>query len=111
MNFHAKYIIVYSGYFAVGTEAAPHKNQLSITLHGEEFNDAQLPIFGNKVLGCYECNLEIHGSPRNPTWVELAQTANVGDTSIVLTAPVDWVAGEVIVVASSSENPAESERV
>lgn len=40
------------------------------------------------------------GIPRKP-WTKLAATANAGDTEIVLEQPVDWKAGDHIVIAST----------
>ena len=60
-----------------------------MTLRGV-WEDVQMPSFGNKVLGCHECTLDIHGKPRNPTWTLLTTTANVGDTTITVDDQVDW---------------------
>jgi len=39
----------------IGSEAVPHLNKLEIVLYGTLYGDRQLPMFGNKVLGCHEC--------------------------------------------------------
>lgn len=39
-----------------------------------------MPAMGNKVLGCHECELIIHGKERIPTWTLLSTTANDGAT-------------------------------
>ena len=43
------------------------------------------------------------GKPLNRTWSLLAQTANIGDTSITLQDPVDWVAGNDIAIATTGD--------
>jgi len=53
--------------------------------------------------------LKAHGKPRTLTWTRLASTAAAGSTSLKLQAPVDWVAGESIVVAASGFIHTESE--
>lgn len=60
-----------------------------------------MPSMGNKVLGCHQCTLDIHGKVRTPTWTLLSSTVEVGATSITVDDPVDWVAGESIVITSS----------
>ena len=42
------------GFLEIGTIDIPYQNELTITLHGNFF-DKQLPMFGNKVLGCHMC--------------------------------------------------------
>jgi hypothetical protein len=65
---------------------------LSITLHGGYYAK-QLPIFGNKVLGCLNCKFSLHGKERRPTWTMVANTINIGDTSFNVLEPVDWQPG------------------
>ena len=54
-----------------------------------------LPVFGAKVIACYECTLDIHGAPQ-VAWTELATTAMPGDTAIHLTEPVQWPVGSKV---------------
>jgi len=63
----------------VGSEDVPYTSKLTITLHGDE-TDPYLPIFGNKVLGVLNGQLEMHGKPRTHVWSQLYQTADVGAT-------------------------------
>lgn len=79
----AHYIIVKDGTFEAGTEQNPKQKKLTITLFGE-INDKQLPEFGNKMIACHCCTLDLHGERRSRTWTELATTANKGDNSITL---------------------------
>lgn len=69
-------------------------------MHGE-YEGPQLPEFGNKVIGCHHCTIDIHGTAKTPTWTELSTTVNPGDTSITLGASVNWVVGDTIVIAST----------
>ena len=72
--------------------------------------------FGNRVIGVGSGGtISLHGSKGvrahgGVTWTYLAQTANVGDTVIVVDgAIVDWTAGDYIVIASSDYEPNHSE--
>jgi predicted phage tail protein len=51
----------------------------------------------------------MHGIQRTPTWTELETTVEAGGTVIVLKEDVDWVAGEMIAIASTSYEPREGE--
>jgi hypothetical protein len=61
---------VEEGIFIAGREGAPHTHQLTITLWGN-FYDSQLPEYGNKVLACHHCTLDLHGTAKTPTWTTL----------------------------------------
>lgn len=54
-------------------------------------------------------HLDLHGRPRHVTWTRLAMTAMENDTSITLQQPVDWVAGDRIVIAPTGKNGNETE--
>ena len=71
---------------------------------------AQLPIFGNKVIGCLECFLSMHGEVRTTTWTQLETTASAGSSTLTVQDSVDWRVGEEIVVASSSFNHRHAEQ-
>jgi hypothetical protein len=67
-----------------------------------------LPTFGAKVLACYACKIDIHGSPR-VAWTALNATAYPGATSITVVEPVDWDIGSKIVIATTDfESPLSS---
>ncbi len=100
------------GELEIGTADSPYTSQLEIILYGEK-QDPQLPLFGNKVIGVWEGKLDIHGARRPHTWVELAHTANVGDSEITLQmkhAEMDWTIGDEIVIASTSFEYTEAEQ-
>ena len=46
----------------------------------------------------------MHGIPRSPPWTALAETAKVGNTTIVVQADTDWGPGDRIFVSSSEYN-------
>ena len=106
----AKIILVRSGSFIVGTETLPFQSKFTLTLTATR-QDPTLPKFGNKVLAVLEGNLVLQGIPRVPVWTVLQKTANPGENKITVSGPIDWVAGEEIVIASSSTNPFEPERM
>lgn len=83
---------------------------MTITLHGGYY-DKQLPIFGNKVLGCRNCKFSLHGELRTPTWTQLKSTIEPGATQFELIEAVDWRVGEKIVVASTSFDHYEAEEM
>lgn len=69
-----------------------------------------ISIFGRNVLGVLNGNLELHGSHRSESWLELLHPVNAGDDQLVLMhdasrsasgLALDWRVGEQIVVASS----------
>lgn len=55
--------------------------------------------------------LDLHGAPRGDSWTQLNQTANAGDTQLTVQSPVDWVAGDVIILAPTSYSTWEAEKL
>ena len=106
--FDAYYIFVYGGYMEVGTEDFPYTSKLTITMHSNR-TSPEIPTFGNKCIGVMNGVLDMHGVPRNPSWTELLTTAPIGSTSITLNTPIDWKAGETIVVAPTGYDNKEAE--
>ena len=109
LTIQAETILVSKGTFIAGTQAIPFVNKLTFILSGD-YSGKQLPEFGNKAIGCYNCHFSIHGKTRAPVWTELSETAAVGATVIKVATAVDWIAGEEIVIASSSYEHSEAER-
>ena len=107
MTFDCSFFIMNGGEFKAGTSSSPYQHMLTFTLHGDYYGK-QLPIFGNKVIGCKNCKFNLHGQVRNPTWTDLNATVNAGGVTIKLNSPVDWLPGESIAVASSSFDHYES---
>jgi hypothetical protein len=101
-------IIINQGAFEAGTEEFPYQKKITIALYGGYYN-RQLPIYGNKVLGCHNCRFDMHGSNRI-SWTELQDPISPSSTTLKLTKPVDWKVGEEIVVAPTGLNFREFER-
>ena len=53
--------------------------------------------------------LDLHGRPRNVTWVRLAQTASANSSLLHVLEPVDWISGDQIVIASTTKDGNETE--
>lgn len=62
----------------------------------------QLPMFGNKGIGCMDCKFSMYGTPRPKTWTLLSSTIAPNTTILNIDDTVDWQVGEEIVVASTS---------
>ena len=91
--------IAVAGRLQIGSEAAPFQHKAIITLTR---TDETANIFGNdpltsgnKFLMVHSGgHIAIHGSSRDKvSWTQLNANASVGDSSITLAEPVDWVAG------------------
>ena len=102
-EFHAHYIFIHYGLFEAGTEEDPYTSKLSITMYGKKYTPP-MPIYGNKCIGVRYGTLDMHGVPRSPTWTTLESTAQPGDTEITLHTPVDWQAGEWILIAPTDNS-------
>ncbi|KAF8567271.1 hypothetical protein P879_01118 [Paragonimus westermani] len=97
----AKYILVINGgQLKIGSETEPYPARATIMLHGH-VRDRELPLYGAKVLALRNGSIEIYGMPRPVVWTRLAQTAEPGSNVIRLTQPVDWKAGEKIIITST----------
>jgi hypothetical protein len=107
--FDAHYILVSRGKMQVGTEDFPYTSKITITMHSM-LTDPYLPLFGNKCIGLTNGILDMHGPVRVPTWTTLNTTVEKGATTITLSVPVDWVAGEEIAIASTSFNGRETDK-
>ncbi|KAK7468041.1 hypothetical protein BaRGS_00036745, partial [Batillaria attramentaria] len=104
LELHADNILITDGgSLQVGTEDSPFPAQYTacIVLHGH-LRSRELPIYGTKVIAVRNGTLDMHGSPTPVTWTLLASEANVGDTSITLTTPVNWRVGDEIVIPTTS---------
>jgi hypothetical protein len=51
LTINTGFITVVGGRFIAGTEQSPHQRKLNFILHGDYY-DKQLPMFGNKGIGC-----------------------------------------------------------
>lgn len=82
-QFYSNFILVRRGRLEAGTECRPRQSKLLLEFSGTIL-DKQLPIFGNKFLGCHQCNLQLNGRIIEKTWSRLESSANVGDTQVLL---------------------------
>jgi hypothetical protein len=55
--------------------------------------------------------LDLHGINKGNSWTQLTQTVNAGGNQLVLQAAVDWTTGDQIIVAPTSYNTWEAEKV
>lgn len=67
-------------------------------------------MFGNKGIGCLNCKFSLYGTPRVKTWSTITANISVGDTSFTVKDSIDWVAGDQIVVSSTSFLHTEAEQ-
>ena len=58
-----------------------------------------------------EGTLDIHGRPRRCVWTTLAATAHSGSTSFVTAKPCDFEPGDVVVIASTTDDPSQAEEL
>lgn len=101
-------VLVRGGRLAIGTAAVPHRARATITLTGTTRADLPgFPGFGSKVLGQVGGTLELHGRPVGRAWTRLAGgDVQPGARRLVLAEAPGWQAGDRIVVATSSPDPA-----
>lgn len=97
--FDASYIFVQEGaVLEIGTEQNRYTSKLTITMHGTR-ESPQIPIYGNKGIFVRHGTLDLHGTERDHTWVDLGETVLPGGNQITLNTTVDWQVGEEIVIA------------
>jgi hypothetical protein len=111
----ADIVLIDGGRLVAGSPQSPFQHKLTILLNGELFSEEYLlpnygPTLGAKALGVFG-ELELHGEVRGPTWTMLAETATAGSNEIVLSHPVDWLVGDEIVVASTSFESLQAEKL
>jgi len=108
LSIDANYIFVQGGRLQIGTEAEPFQNKFTITIHGDR-SSPLLPYYGSQFIAFRGGVLDIHGVKRTPTWTFIDGTIAPGDTKFNVAETVDWVAGEKIVIASTSYDHNEAE--
>lgn len=92
----------------VGTEEHPYTSKITITMHGS-ISDPYLPVYGNKVIGCRFCTLDMHGIERDIVWTFLETTVEAGGSVITLAEDTDWAVGEMIAIAPTDFIPRNGE--
>ena len=51
---------------------------------------------------CYGGRMDFHGASLNKTWLKLAATANQGSSSLTVSEPVNWNAGDHIIITGAA---------
>ena len=99
-------IFIKGGRLIVGWENDPILTNVQIVLTGQRTQGLQFTLpngideFGGKGIGVYG-GLDIHGAPRNVSWTRLNSTASPGTNQITVNDPVDWKAGETILITTT----------
>ncbi|XP_051826954.1 fibrocystin-L [Antechinus flavipes] len=101
-------LITDGGMLQIGTEASPFQHKAVITLHGH-LRSPELPVYGAKTLAVREGILDLHGLPIPVTWTRLAQTAEAGESTLVLQEAVTWNVGDEIVIATTGHRHSQKE--
>src|SRR3982751_675881 len=80
--------IMLHGELQIGTEAAPHKRNATITLTNN-VPDEDVMAMGDRGIMLMGGTLNLHGN-RKDSWTRLAKTAAAGSTSIEVSNTGDW---------------------
>lgn len=92
------------GALRAGAESCRLHTRVQITLHGARPStraalDALPPTYkGIKVSG----TLELHGKQYHRTWCRLARAVQPGDTVLLLQRPVNWEAGQQVLLTTTA---------
>jgi cell migration-inducing and hyaluronan-binding protein len=101
--------IMLHGELAIGSEAAPHTRNATITLTNTVPNEDVMAGMGDRGIMISGGTLNLHGDRTN-TWTKLSSTAKVGSTSIEVLNADGWRVGDEIVLASTDFDPRQAER-
>ncbi|KAL7883851.1 hypothetical protein SRHO_G00015090 [Serrasalmus rhombeus] len=109
---NATYISIQGGRLIAGWADQPFRGNLQVILRGNYYTPEwplpDGPNQGSKVLGVFG-SLDFYGLPHNVYRTKLASTAQAGSNSISLQEPVDWQAGDEIVLSTTSYDPAQTD--
>jgi len=84
----------------VGTMDYPIPSNITSLIELKYFNDMD-PDCAPGII-CYGGRMDFHGAPINITWLKLAATAQSGSNTIVVEEPVDWKAGDHIIITGAA---------
>src|SRR6478735_1184280 len=101
--------IMLHGELAIGSEAAPHTRNATITLTNTVPNEDVMAGMGDRGIMISGGTLNLHGDRTN-TWSKLSNTAKAGSTSIEVLNAAGWRVGDEIVLASTDFDPRQAER-
>lgn len=98
----------------IGTNSVRFTNKFTLTLKGDQseiFQPAGHPnnMGARALLALMGGTISIHGEDR-VEWTRLGASATAGATSIAMSEPVDWRAGDTILICSSRTNWNEAEQ-
>ena len=98
----------------IGWPNDPLTSNVDIIITGSSSVNVLLPnnagSLGPRVIGVLG-GLDLHGITRNVSWTRLATTASAGQNSITLSEPVDWVAGDEILLTTTDTRIEHTERL
>ena len=101
------------GSLVVGWPDKPMVNNVIIRLLGNHATkDMPLnngPNVGAKALAVF-ARMQMFGKERSVYWTALAKTVNVGENTLIVEKTPDWVAGDEIVVSTSTYEPRQAEK-
>src|SRR6187431_1812099 len=89
--------IMLHGELAIGSEAAPHTRNATITFTNTVPNEDVMAGMGDRGIMISGGTLNLHGD-RTHTWTKLSATATAGATSIQVLDASGWRAGDEIVL-------------
>jgi hypothetical protein len=101
LELSAEYVVIVDGHFEIGTEDEPMLNQATITIYGHH-RSIHLPIYGAKCFAVRSGTVDIHGAPVVPTWTFWEETADAGDSEIMIQTPnglTNWNVGDRMAIA------------
>ncbi len=101
--------IMLHGELAIGSEAAPHTRNATITFTNSVPNEDVMAGMGDRGIMISGGTLNLHGD-RTHTWTKLASTAKADSTSIEVLNAAEWRVGDEIVLASTDFDPRQAER-
>jgi cysteine-rich repeat protein len=108
----ARMITLRGGYLLIGTRAHPFQDKATITLTGvDAWSASGLKQYVGFSKQIYDSGtIAIFGEKR-VTWAKLEATALAGAQSITVNSPVDWRAGETIVITGGHGSTFEEAKV
>jgi hypothetical protein len=101
--------IMLHGELAIGSEAAPHTRNATITLTNTVKGEDVMAGMGDRGIMISGGTLNLHGD-RTHTWTKLARTAKAGSASIEVLDAAGWRVGDELVLASTDYDPRQAER-
>lgn len=101
--------IMLEGTLAIGSEARPYTHQATVLLTNSVPGEDVMGM-GDRLIGVMGGTLELHGQKRLP-WTRLAATARAGSTTLTLQTAAAWAPGDLLGLASTDYDPAQSEQV